>query len=101
MAINAGQLRDEITIQEKVSGAWRNLHVNVPAYIRPLTGREKWQADMVSSEVDTRIQIRYLPALKASMRALCGSQVFLFKSAIDPDRLRHELVIEAQEVFNE
>jgi len=100
MAINAGQLRDEITIQELVSGAWRNLHADVPAYIRPLTGRERWQADMVSSEVDTRIQIRYLPGLKASMRALSGDQVFLFKSVIDPTRLRHELVIDAQEVFN-
>jgi head-tail adaptor len=55
---------------------------------------------MVSSEVDTRIQIRYLPGLKASMRALSGDQVFLFKSVIDPTRLRHELVIDAQEVFN-
>lgn len=96
----AGQKRDDITIQEKVSGAYRDLYVDVPAYIKPLVGRERYQAEQVAAQVDTRIELEYLPGIEPSARVLCGSQVFLVKAAIDPTRLQQELVLDCQEVFN-
>lgn len=70
--MRAGDLRRRIDIQVRSSGqdsygqqlsTWSNLLTNVPAMIEPLSGRELEIAAANHPQVDTRITVRYHPAL--------------------------------------
>ena len=61
---------------------WQDV-VTVWASIEPIQGREYVLLQNTQSELTTRIQIRYRPGIKPSMRALYGSRVFDIQSVID------------------
>jgi len=59
----------------------------VPAEILPVSGREFFEASQQQSEVTTKITIRYLPGVKAKMRARCDDSIFNI-AAVMKDRTR-------------
>lgn len=58
----------------------------VPADITAISGRELIAAQAVQSKISTRIKLRYLPGLKASMRIVHRTDIYNVEGLIpDPD----------------
>lgn len=81
----AGRLRHRITIQRRVDSqdesgnqtvSWESLHVNVPAEIVALSAREFVSSQAMQSGVTTRIMVRALEGLDATMRIVHGSKIY-------------------------
>jgi SPP1 family predicted phage head-tail adaptor len=78
MSLDAGRLRDRITIQGQVNtqdentGAtvvsWSPIWTNLPASIEDLNQRELIAAQSQQSEVTSRIVLRYFPGVTAQHR---------------------------------
>lgn len=93
--VRAGRLRHRVSVEELVSAldsdgateeAWVTFAWPVPADIVALSGRELIAAQAVQSKVSTRIKIRHLPGLKASMRIVHRGEIYNIEGPIpDPD----------------
>lgn len=86
MSIAAGRLRHRVTIEQKVitrdpdTGAvipgWQPFATDVAAEVVPLSAKEFIAAQAMQSQVTTRITIRYVTGLLASMRITFRGQVY-------------------------
>jgi len=70
------------------------------ALVQPMKGRERFSADQVQADVDTRIVTRYrndIASLSPKDRATWGGKTYDIKSVIWRDHTRKELEILCQE----
>jgi len=83
--VNAGELRNKITIQELqrvpdgyggYTETWNNITTKTWAKIQPLRGNERYQAQQISSALSCKIILRYLDGVKPQMR-VCSSDSIL------------------------
>ena len=98
--INAGELNHRIEIQSATETTneaggnvqtWATLNTRW-ASIKPLAGRELFNAQQVKADVTHKICLRYHETLTPHMRFKFGSRIFNIASAINPDsqRVEHE-----------
>lgn len=109
--VKAGRLRHRVSIEEIVSTldsdgateeAWIVFAWPVPADITAISGRELIAAQTVQSKIATRIRIRYLPGLKASMRIVHRADIFNIEAVIpDPDSGNRFITVMCSEGINE
>lgn len=75
--------------QDSVTGAvatnWTAIHINVPANIAPLSGREFLSANSVQAGVSARITIRCVAGILPAMRVVHGADVYAIKSVLPDD----------------
>jgi SPP1 family predicted phage head-tail adaptor len=80
--VRAGRLRHRITLQRRVESqeatgevtwSWADV-AEVWASVEPIAGREYFAAAQVSSEVNTRIRLRYRPGLNEKLRVVFISE---------------------------
>lgn len=104
--LRAGQLRDRITIQRRLSGGglgqpsntWEDvLPGPIWANIRFGSGAETIRAGQVASKAQASIRIRWRTDIKADMRAVCAGVEYSIKAVL-PERQRREYVDLACEV---
>lgn len=96
-----GQLKDRITIQNYVrtpdgyggyDETWQDI-ATVWANIKPLRGREFFQAQQIQSEITHKITIRYRNDIDKTCRVKYNSKTFDIKSIIDIDNKHRFLEI--------
>lgn len=108
MTINAGKLRERITIQQASEAAdtagqlirtWSNLPLGYreTADIRPVSGGESRRGKQIGADADWLIVLRYRDDITTLMRCTWGDLTLNFTRAYDPDGRRKELWIEAKE----
>lgn len=94
-----GDLRDRVTIQNFIrtpdeyggyTETWQDI-ATVWANIKPLRGREFFQAQQIQSEVTHKITIRYTDIVKPTSRIKYNNRIFEIKSIIDVDN-RHRFL---------
>jgi len=106
--MRAGQLRNRVEIQEKsVSrdeyGAevvtWVEV-ATVWASVEPVSGSERWIGglDQTIAERTTRIRIRYMSGIDATMRVVFGDLVYDIEQVIQPWMRGRELQLICREV---
>lgn len=88
-----GKLKHRIKIQQSVQStdnlgggpaSWSTISGGTAwASVEPLSGRELYHAQQLSSRVTHRIVIRYLAGVTAAMRVLFGSRTFEIKSVMN------------------
>jgi len=106
---SAGSLRHRIDIealqetQDATTGerieVWTAIHTNIPASVEPLSVKEYMASMQLGSEISTRITIRWMSGLVASMRIKHGTTVYDVAGALpDTDSGREYLTIPCREV---
>lgn len=101
--MQAGRLRDRITIQRKSVArdsfngeqvTWVPLSETptVWASVTPISGREFVEQDAVAAQVTFKVKIRWRDDLLPSMRVVCGA-LKLNIEAVLPDNVRRECVL--------
>lgn len=99
--IKIGDLRHRLTIQklekvkDPVSGElkeeWTEF-ATVWGSVEDLAGREFFDAQQVNAEITTRVKIRYLKGIKATMRIIYDDRVLeIAAPPMDPDGRKREL----------
>lgn len=97
--MRSGNLRHRIEIQRQIHGEneygdpiheWKTF-AKVWAEVLDLKGREFWQAAQVQSEITSRLRIRYLAGVEASMRVLHEGRTLEIDHILDPDGRKREL----------
>ena len=96
--MEAGKLRSIIKILKapadergaptQDTSRWETVRV-LRASVRPIRGRELWEAEQAQSLIDHRIMIRYDPAMKTGMRVQFEGRTFEILYVIDPEE-RHQ-----------
>lgn len=71
------------------------------AAIERTPGREIWASSERQGRVPTVFRLRWRDGVLPAMRLVSGDRVFNIVSAIDPDGMRAELVITAEELVEE
>ena len=103
--ISIGKLRHKINLQRRVQTddgygggmtSWVTF-ASVFAWIKPLTGGEKWAAMKVESFVTHKIIIRYRTDFSAIDRILHDGRAFNVRAAMDIDEKRRFIEIPAEE----
>lgn len=99
--MNAGRLRDVITIQEQ-SGSQDSFGEPQPVWtivatdraeVKQLSGREFFNDARVAADIDTRVVMRYRDGIKAKQRVVCGARVLDIQSVImDQKKTQLELL---------
>lgn len=83
--MRAGRLNQRITIQSPPTGAdeygapntaWENFATNVPAEVLDVSGREFLAAAAINNSVTTKMLIRPLAGVVASMRVIHGADTY-------------------------
>ena len=107
--MDAGSLNKRVTIQSpaEVRGAdyadvqrtWTDV-ASVWASIEPLSARELFQNREVSSELTTRVRMRYLSGVSAKQRVLFGARVFEIQSVLNPGEMNIELELLCAEMMS-
>jgi SPP1 family predicted phage head-tail adaptor len=91
--LGAGRLDKRITIRDFTSSqdafgtpiqTWYDL-ATVWGSIEPMTGKEYWEGHKETSDVDTRIVIRYRRKLKPSQRLRYGAREYKIVSIVNPN----------------
>lgn len=106
--MNAGRLRHRVTLRNRVetqdattgalSVTWTDV-ATVWAAVEPLSAREFIAAQAVSSQVTTRITIRFRDDVTPKMRAVHGSTVYDITGVLaDPKSGREYLTLPVAEV---
>lgn len=85
LRLRAGKLRLPATIQQATrtqatSGdlsptSWTTF-ASTYVEIRPLTGRDLWNAQQIQPDMTHQITCRYVPGVTSSMRVVAGTRVF-------------------------
>jgi SPP1 family predicted phage head-tail adaptor len=97
--MQAGQLRHRVTIQKftvacdtagEGTKTWTT-HATVWASVRPIRGREFFEAQKMSSEVTAKITTRYISGVLPSWRFLHGTKIYTIQEMIDVDD-RHRML---------
>lgn len=98
--MRAGQLKNRITIQQKVNGKdalgqtvdqWVDV-CTVRAEIRDVSGKEYQSSQAEQVQTDCKILIRYRKNITADMRVLCNGTYYDIKAVLeDVKRTRLEL----------
>lgn len=98
--MRAGQLKNRITIQQKVNGKdalgqtvdqWVDV-CTVRAEIRDMSGKEYQSSQAEQVQTDCKILIRYRKDITADMRVLCNGTYYDIKAVLeDVKRTRLEL----------
>lgn len=103
--MRAGTLRHQGSIQKlstsntygEITKTWNNFKSSIWCSIEPLKGKEYFDSDVLKSEVDTRIKLRYLPGVKPQMRFVYSNRVFKIQSVIDIENRHKELHLMCKE----
>lgn len=100
--MKAGRLRHRVTIEKNTPTttgrgerrpAWSTL-ADVWADIRPLRGREYYQAQQTNAELTTEIEIRYRDDVTSKMRVVWGDRVFdVVAPPVNVDMLNRALIL--------
>lgn len=61
------------------------------ASIEPLTGREKFLAQQVYTDLTARIRVRYRSDINPTMRLLFGHRIFEINAVVNPGERNEEL----------
>lgn len=102
--MTAGQLRERVTIQQAVetpdggggsSIDWQDV-ATVWAEVRPLSGRERLQAQQLESAVNYRIRIRFRSDITAGMRLVWRDQVMNIRAVYNEDQKRAYLTLDCE-----
>lgn len=105
--INPGEFRHSITFQKltKTQNSfgeeiedWQDV-VSAKAGIYPISGKEFFAADTISSEVTHKLNMRFLPNIKPNMRVKFGERYFDIKSIINFQERNIELQIMCSETL--
>lgn len=101
-----GLLRHRVTIQSRTAGldsqggttkTFATL-ARVPASVLPMSGSENIQAGAQTSELRTKVTIRYRDDVAATQRIVWGARTFEIVSIQDPDGRRDALDLLCTEV---
>lgn len=105
--INPGNYRHIITIEklsenrnefgEVIKKNWTTFTIT-RASIRPINGKEFYQAETINSEVTHKLNLRYKPGIKTDMRIKFGARVFEIISVINFEERNVELQIMCKEI---
>ncbi len=112
--IRAGQLRNRITIQQRVTqqdaagqpvDSWVTLFT-CWADVSPLTGRELLAAAAVQSSVTHAITVRYRPEFAvpkdvARMRVVFSGRYFNIHAALNQDERNRVVILRSEEGLND
>lgn len=89
--MQAGELRNRITIQKQVSTqdsfgqqveTWTDI-ATVWSNINPIAGREFFAAETVNSEITHKIRIRFRSDITPDMRVVYQSRMFFIQTVIN------------------
>ena len=109
--MQSGKLRHRVTLQSRVAGspqqkptgepdkAWADV-VTVWSAVRPISGRELFLAQQVSSKVDHEIEIRYRSGVTAGMRAVFGSVIYNIDAVLNPEERNVRLILRCSTGLN-
>lgn len=109
MMISAGDLRHQVTIQQRAttqdalggpSTTWTTL-CTTRAQISPLNGRELLAAQAVQSEVSHNVVMRYRPGITAAMRLIYAGRIFNIHAVIDDNEAHRQLSLTCSEGVND
>ena len=90
--MRAGRLNRRISIRKSTSPpdsyggqipTWSTFLNDAWAQVRPLSMREMWQADQVSSPIDTEFLLRYATGITPSMIVVYDGKEYNIHSVID------------------
>jgi SPP1 family predicted phage head-tail adaptor len=105
--MRAGLLRQRVTIQSMTAGTdgqggttktFATLASSVPAAVLPLSGIENVAAGKQTSELRTKVTIRYRSDIGVAQRIVWGSRTLEIGSIQDPDGRRRSLDLLCAEV---
>ena len=110
--MRAGQLRHRVTIQSpsassagayggKSAVSWSDYKTDVPARIRPLSGKSLFTAQAEQNRVDTEITIRYLEGVIPSMRIVHGSTIYDINAVVDVEMRNEKMLLFCSTGVNE
>ncbi|HXK43278.1 MAG: Phage head-tail joining protein [Betaproteobacteria bacterium ADurb.Bin341] len=100
--MRAGRLNRRISIRKSTSSpdsyggqipTWSTFLNDAWAQVRPLSMREMWQADQVSSPIDTEFLLRYATGITPSMIVVYDGKEYNIHSVIDVGDKHTELRI--------
>lgn len=104
--MNIGKLNKRITflklttgydeMGQEIEGAWQSFKT-VWASIKPLRGREYWDAKKKSAEQNYKIMTRYHDGITDDMRIQYKNKIFNIESAVDVDEKGEMLEIQCFE----
>ena len=101
----AGKLRNKITIEREVSTndglggttvQWVKA-VTLPAYIKPMTGSERFAAQRLEARTTHRIFIRYRADLTTTDRVVFEGRKMQIRAIIDVEERKRWIEIHAEE----
>lgn len=105
--MRAGALRHLVTIQSVtdtpsassrggLTATWADV-ADVRASIEPLTGRERFAAQVVDAEVSHRIRMRHRAGVVPKMRVKFGTRLFDIRAVLNVEERNRELELLATE----
>ncbi|MEN3132503.1 phage head closure protein [Bacillus albus] len=108
--LNASDLNKRITLQKKSNDyhtdeegnpieKWEDV-ATVWAAVKPLRGREFWQAASVNAENTIRVEIRYRKGITNNMRILYGNRLLDINSVIDVEEKHRDMHLMCKEVLD-
>lgn len=98
--MQAGQLRDRITIQvrstvDNAAGeptlSWTDFAAGIAANVTDMSGREYIAGQSITNAVTTTIIIRYRAGVTAAMRVLSRGVTYNIEAVIEPENKRREM----------
>lgn len=106
--MNIGKLRHRVTLQKQINtqndyGAfvttWQDI-ATVWAEIKPISGREYFEANQVHSEVTTQIWLRYRDGIEPTMRVAHNGKQYEIVSVLNYQGLNKTLQLMCKEKLN-
>jgi SPP1 family predicted phage head-tail adaptor len=103
--MRAGLLRQRVTLQARAvtrdaTGAevetWADFAPNVPAAVEPLSGREFWASQSVTSSAVVKVTLRHLDGVTVTHRVWWQGKAWNLRSVADPTGRREVLVLVAE-----
>ena len=100
--IGAGSLRDRVSIQIKNSTRnsvgeevinFTTCASNVPANVRPLSMRERFNADQIQSDIQKIMVIRYTSNVEPTGQIVWKDKTFNIESIIDHNERQHRITL--------
>jgi head-tail adaptor len=107
--LDSGKMRHVVRIEQRATTqdaagepalTW-TLFAQRRASIVRTPGRELWSSEERQGRIPTLFRLRYLAGVLPAMRVIHGDKVFNILSAIDPDGMRAELVLNTEEHVEE
>lgn len=105
--MNAGLLRDKVTLQQPVGETRNDCNEIVAIYesagttwarIEPLTGNELFKAKTINAEMSYRVSMRYRSDIKTTWRIVDGTRTLEILSIADRNNRHVELELSCKEV---